>query len=166
MAHFGDYEMRARCGMEGGEGGSMFTCRLPQVNPWQNLSDGLNSNPMFPKLNPRRSVINHTIARENAMPFRLNKSITKQSITNVATLNRIGLFVTALLTFWVTGCVEQKMTVKDARQVTVTMQDTAFTPPPRKINDVLAVLEEPGKFDPGITSAFARIADVIGGSDA
>ena len=69
----------------------------------------------------------------------------------------ISFFLAVLLAL--PACVEQKMTVKDARDVTVSMQDTAFTPPPRKIDDVLAVLDTPGKFDPGITSAIREKAD-------
>ena len=39
------------------------------------------------------------------------------------------------------------MSVQEARKVAVTMSKESFVPPPRRIDDILSVLEQPGKFD-------------------
>ncbi len=50
-----------------------------------------------------------------------------------------------------TACAEKRMSLKEAKQVTVSMSEKSFVPPPRRIGDILAVLDEPGQFDPEIT---------------
>jgi CHAT domain-containing protein len=52
------------------------------------------------------------------------------------------LFVISLV---FTACTGKKMSVEDAKQVTVNMSDESFIPPPRRINDILSVLSQPGK---------------------
>ena len=45
------------------------------------------------------------------------------------------------------SCVERKMSLKEAKQVTVSMSQRSFAPPPRSINDIMTVLEDAGKPD-------------------
>jgi len=59
----------------------------------------------------------------------------------------------------VSGCVEKKMSVKEAKAVTVSMETAPFEPPPRRIGDILDVLEQPGVFDPDITRGNRELAD-------
>ena len=47
-----------------------------------------------------------------------------------------------------------KMSVEEAKQVTVSMSGEAFVPPPRRIDDILSILEQPGEFDPEITMKY------------
>jgi CHAT domain-containing protein len=45
-----------------------------------------------------------------------------------------------------------KMSLKEAKQVTVSMSGvSAFVPPPRRIDDIVTILDQPGEFDPKIT---------------
>ncbi len=57
------------------------------------------------------------------------------------------------------GCVEKKMTVKEARAVTVSMETAEFKPPPRRIQDILEVLEQPGVFNPAVALRYKTLAD-------
>lgn len=58
-----------------------------------------------------------------------------------------------------TACAEKRMSLKEAKQVTVSMSGESFVPPPRRIGDILAVLDEPGQFDPEITEKLIAEAD-------
>jgi CHAT domain-containing protein len=60
-----------------------------------------------------------------------------------------------------TACVKQKMSLKEAKQVSVSMSTKAFVPPPRRANDILAVLNQPGQFDESITAAIKAKADAL-----
>jgi CHAT domain-containing protein len=51
------------------------------------------------------------------------------------------------------------MSLEEAKKVTVTMGDESFVPPPRRINDVLAVLDQPVQFDQAIVRKFKALAD-------
>ncbi|MCP3950992.1 MAG: CHAT domain-containing protein [Desulfobacterales bacterium] len=57
------------------------------------------------------------------------------------------------------GCVEKKMTVKEARAVTVSMETADFEPPPRRIGDILDVLAQPGAFNPDVARRYLHLAD-------
>jgi CHAT domain-containing protein len=52
-----------------------------------------------------------------------------------------------------------KMSVEEAKQVTVFMSEEVFVPPPRRIDDILSILEQPGEFDKEITDKHRTIAD-------
>jgi len=52
-----------------------------------------------------------------------------------------------------------KMSLKEAKQVTVSMSDIPFIPPPRSINDILDMLNQPGEFYDSITSKIREKAD-------
>ncbi len=56
------------------------------------------------------------------------------------------------------GCVERKMSVKEAKAVSVSMGKAEFEPPPRRIGDILDVLEQSGAFDPAVTLRYRKIA--------
>ena len=38
------------------------------------------------------------------------------------------------------SCAEKKMSLKEAKQVTVSMSETPFVPPPRRVDDILTIL--------------------------
>jgi len=46
------------------------------------------------------------------------------------------------------SCVEKKMTIKEAKEVTISIGGKLYEPPPRRMNEVLSILKQPGKFDP------------------
>ena len=52
-----------------------------------------------------------------------------------------------------------KMSLEEAKQVTVSMSEDSFVPPPRRIDDILAVLADPGQFDPVIVEKKKAIAN-------
>ncbi|MGD9043260.1 MAG: CHAT domain-containing protein [Desulfobacterales bacterium] len=56
------------------------------------------------------------------------------------------------------GCAGQ-MSVEEAKQVAVSMSGEAFVPPPRRIDDILAILDQPGHFDPAITKMYRAAAE-------
>jgi len=66
--------------------------------------------------------------------------------------------VTACLIFFV-SCVEKKMTLKEAKKVSVSLRQSSFVPPPRSINDVLQVLNQPGSFNKKVTESIKKKAD-------
>lgn len=66
------------------------------------------------------------------------------------------LFITLVL---FPACAGQKMSLEEAKRVTVTMGDESFVPPPRRINDVLAVLDQPVEFDQAIVRKYKAVAD-------
>jgi len=70
----------------------------------------------------------------------------------------LAIFIIFSLVFFV-ACVQQKMSVKEAKQVTVAMRAEAFVPPPRRVNDILQMLNQPGQFDENITAAIKAKAD-------
>jgi CHAT domain-containing protein/Tfp pilus assembly protein PilF len=57
------------------------------------------------------------------------------------------------------ACAGEKMSVEHAKQVTVSMSGEAFVPPPRRIDDILSILDQPGQFDKEITEKHRIIAD-------
>jgi tetratricopeptide (TPR) repeat protein len=63
------------------------------------------------------------------------------------------LLVFVFLLVVLIGCAG-KMSVEEAKQVTVSMSGEAFVPPPRRIDDILSILEQPGEFDPEITMKY------------
>jgi CHAT domain-containing protein len=56
------------------------------------------------------------------------------------------LFLVILLS--IPACVPKKMTVEEAKEVAVSMSEKSFVPPPRRIDDIMSILEQPGQFDP------------------
>ncbi len=68
------------------------------------------------------------------------------------------IFFLLIIILW-PACAEKKMTLEEAKQVTVSMSGEAFVPPPRRIDDILAILNQPGEFDSEITEKHRAIAD-------
>ena len=52
-----------------------------------------------------------------------------------------------------------KMSVEEAKQVTVSMSGEAFVPPPRRIDDILTILAQPGRFDQAIKMKHLAMAE-------
>lgn len=57
------------------------------------------------------------------------------------------------------ACVEKKMTVEDARKVTVAMSVKSFDVPPRRVSDILELLDRPSKFDKSAIAGLYAKAD-------
>ena len=51
------------------------------------------------------------------------------------------------------------MSLEEAKKTTVSMQEKSFVPPPRTVNDILALLDSPGKFSSTITADFKARAN-------
>ncbi|RLC30802.1 hypothetical protein DRH13_03875, partial [Candidatus Woesebacteria bacterium] len=45
------------------------------------------------------------------------------------------------------ACASKKMSIEEAKQIAVSMSEKSFVPPPRRIDDILAILDQPGQFD-------------------
>ena len=66
------------------------------------------------------------------------------------------LFITLVL---FQACAGQKMSLKEAKKVTVTMGDELFVPPPRRINDILVILDQSVQPDEAIVRKYKAVAD-------
>jgi CHAT domain-containing protein len=64
---------------------------------------------------------------------------------NRCSLNSV-LFLIGILIFF-TACAGKKMSVEEAKQITVSMSGKSFVPPPRSINDILSILDQKEYFD-------------------
>jgi CHAT domain-containing protein/tetratricopeptide (TPR) repeat protein len=74
--------------------------------------------------------------------------------------NELNFFIFALLTLiFFPGCAT-KMSLEEAKKVSISMAESpAFTPPPRRIDDILSVLDQPGQFETRITEKFKAQTD-------
>ncbi|MBW1768189.1 MAG: tetratricopeptide repeat protein, partial [Deltaproteobacteria bacterium] len=54
----------------------------------------------------------------------------------------------SLIIALLSGCAGNKMSVEEAKQVTLSMSEKSFVPPPRRIDDILTLLDQKGQFDP------------------
>jgi CHAT domain-containing protein len=62
----------------------------------------------------------------------------------------------------VAGCASDSMSLEEAKKTTVTVSEVpGFVPPPRRIDDITAILEQPGVFDSKITSNLRAQADAV-----
>ena len=68
-------------------------------------------------------------------------------------------FFLILVTIFLLTCAEKRMSIEEAKKVAVSMDKESFVPPPRRIDDILAILDQPGQFDPEIVSKTIAIAD-------
>jgi CHAT domain-containing protein/Tfp pilus assembly protein PilF len=57
------------------------------------------------------------------------------------------------------ACAGKEMSVEEAKKVTVSMRKESFVPPPRRIDDILAILAEPGQFNQTVSNKFKAKAD-------
>ena len=53
----------------------------------------------------------------------------------------------------------RKMSIEEAKQVTVSMSEKPFIPPPRRIDDILSILDQPGQFDVEVIDKNIAIAN-------
>jgi len=90
------------------------------------------------------------------LQFILKKISLRSKIKTLPKSTACILFITLVL---FPACAGQKMSLEEAKKVTVTMGDESFVPPPRRINDVLAVLDQPTQFDQTIVRKFKAVAD-------
>jgi CHAT domain-containing protein len=68
-------------------------------------------------------------------------------------------FLLIFVTIFLFACAEKRMTIDEAKKVTVSMDKESFVSPPRRIDDILAILDQPGQFDPEIVTKTKAIAD-------
>ena len=85
------------------------------------------------------------------------KEISLRSRINKLPQNTACILFIILVLF--PACASQKMSLEEAKRVTVTMGDESFVPPPRRINDVLSVLDQPIQFDQAVVRKFEALAD-------
>jgi CHAT domain-containing protein len=85
------------------------------------------------------------------------RSHFQRSLNPVAVHYPFLLILTFALFF--PSCVEKKMTVEEAKQVTISMADKPFVPPPRRVDDILAVLDQQGRSDTTVVAARKADAD-------
>ncbi len=58
--------------------------------------------------------------------------------------NHLWTLIALIVLLCIAGaCVESKMSLKKAKQVTINMSGKSFVPPPRQVDDILAILDEP-----------------------
>jgi len=62
----------------------------------------------------------------------------------------VSMALALFISIVITSCTH-KMSVEEAKQVTVSMSGVTFVPPPRRIDDIVTILDQPGQFDPKIT---------------
>lgn len=71
------------------------------------------------------------------------------------------LIPVALIVLLLPSCAT-KMSLEEAKKVTVSISPVSgFVPPPRKIDDITAILNHPGQFDTKITEQFRAQADAV-----
>ena len=89
-----------------------------------------------------------------------NKTLTKYSYPQSVDSLSSGkvLFALLLILILFSACAG-KMSVEEARKVTVSMSGEAFVPPPRHIDDILVVLSGADKFDSQIAATYRTAAD-------
>ncbi len=63
-----------------------------------------------------------------------------------------------ILSILLTSCVEKKMTLHQAKEVSVSMRQTSFVPPPRSIDDILDVLNQSGSVNEKTRAAILKKA--------
>jgi tetratricopeptide (TPR) repeat protein len=61
----------------------------------------------------------------------------------------------------ITACAGKEMSVEEAKKITVSMGKESFVPPPRRIDDILAILDQPGQFDPEIVTKTKARANAL-----
>jgi len=70
-------------------------------------------------------------------------------------------FLLIFVTIFLLACAEKRMSVEEARKVTVSTNKGPFVPPPRRIDDILTLLNQPGQFDPEIVTKTKARADAL-----
>ena len=70
-----------------------------------------------------------------------------------------AIFFSFFIVAFLLTCAGKEMSVEEAKKVTVSMRKESFVPPPRRIDDILAILAEPGQFDQTVSNKFKAKAD-------
>jgi CHAT domain-containing protein len=73
----------------------------------------------------------------------------------------IPVFLLFLVAIFLLACAEKMMSIDKAKKVTVLMNKESFLQPPRRIDDILAILDQPGHFKSEIVSNTKAIADAL-----
>ncbi len=68
-------------------------------------------------------------------------------------------FLLIFVIVFLLACARKEMSVEEAKKATVSMRKESFVPPPRRIDDILAILAEPGQFDQTVANKFKAKAD-------
>ena len=89
-------------------------------------------------------------------------AFTRDSFCQFAGSPSLGIFFCYLIIVFVfllfTACTG-RMSLEEAKQVTVSMSGEALVPPPRRIDDILSILKQSGQFDPAVTKKYRVAAD-------
>jgi tetratricopeptide (TPR) repeat protein len=59
------------------------------------------------------------------------------------------------------ACAEKRMSIEEAREASISTNTESFVPPPRRIDDILTILNRPGQFDPEIVTKTKTRADAL-----
>ena len=92
------------------------------------------------------------------LEFSLSKFSLRCRINNLCK-SKVGILFSLLFIFF-PACAG-KMSVEEAKQVSVSMAKETFVPPPRRIDDILAILSQPGQFDAEIVAKTKTRADAL-----
>ena len=90
------------------------------------------------------------------LQFIFKKNSLRSKIKTLPQSTACILFATLVL---FPACAGQKMSLEEAKRVTVTMGDESFVPPPRRINDILAILDQSVQPDEAIVRKYKAVAD-------
>jgi len=90
--------------------------------------------------------------------FSFKQSFLRSSIRAIELLKA---FLLIFVIVFLLTCVGKKMSVEEAKKITVAMSAESFVPPPRRIDDILAILDQPGQFDPEIAAKIKARADAL-----
>ena len=73
----------------------------------------------------------------------------------------IPVFLLILVAIFLLACAEKMMSIDEAKKVSVLMNKESFVSPPRRIDDILAILDQPGHFNSEIVSNTKAMADAL-----
>jgi CHAT domain-containing protein len=93
----------------------------------------------------------HTSHPQKDILSMAKKGINMMAVRNFGKVLLIPYLVAGML--FVFGCAGT-MSLEEAKNVSLEMSVTSFTPPPRRINDILSVLQTEGQFDKRIADHF------------
>jgi CHAT domain-containing protein/Tfp pilus assembly protein PilF len=68
-------------------------------------------------------------------------------------------FLLIFVIYFLLACAGKEMSVEEAKKATMSLREESFVPPPRRIDDILAILAEPGQFDQTVINKFKAKAD-------
>ena len=87
----------------------------------------------------------------------------KQSFlrSSIRTIELLTAFLLIFMIVFLLTCAGKKMSVEEAKKVTIAMSEESFVPPPRRIDDILAVLDQTGQVDPAAAAKLKAQADAL-----